>query len=85
MFRYISVGEVYLVRERTAYTAIKGVSVTGGQFSLDLTSPLYQHNMNKIIIIGLVLAIFAAFIVSDVGGFPLDKKASFLNIRMLMM
>merc|ERR1711997_1309372 len=43
--------------------------------SLDLTWALYQHNMNKIIIIGLVLAIFAAFIVSDVGGFPLDKKA----------
>jgi len=31
--------------------------------------------MNKITIIGLVLAIFAACFVSDVGGFPLDKKA----------
>ena len=41
--------------------------------------------MNKITIVGLALAIFAALIVSDVGGFPLDKKASFLNIRMLMM
>ena len=35
--------------------------------------------MNKITIIGLVLAILAAGIVSDVGGFPLDKKASLLN------
>ena len=35
--------------------------------------------MNKTTIIGLVLAIFAAVIVSDVGGFPLDKKASFLK------
>ena len=32
--------------------------------------------MNKIIIIESVLALFAAVLVSDVGGFPLDKKAS---------
>ena len=79
------ISEVYLVSERTVYTytTIKGVPVRGGQFSLDITSLLYQHfkaNMNKLTIIGLVLAVFAAGFVSDVGGFPLDKKESFLNI-----